>query len=44
MVVHDRDREKTKELAALGASVAPNPETLAEELMWCCRAFRATLR
>ena len=31
MVVHDRDREKTKELAALGATVAPNPETLAEE-------------
>jgi 3-hydroxyisobutyrate dehydrogenase len=32
MVVHDRDREKTKELAALGAAVAPNPETLAEEV------------
>src|ERR1700689_4621500 len=31
MVVHDRDREKRKELAALGATVAPNPETLAEE-------------
>ena len=31
MVVHDRDREKTRELAALGATVAPNPETLAEE-------------
>jgi len=31
MAVHDRDREKTKELAALGATVAPNPETLAEE-------------
>jgi 3-hydroxyisobutyrate dehydrogenase-like beta-hydroxyacid dehydrogenase len=31
MVVHDRDREKAKELAALGAKVAPNPETLAEE-------------
>lgn len=31
MVVHDRDREKTNELAALGATVAPNPETLAEE-------------
>ena len=31
MVVHDRDREKTKELAALGATVAPNPETMAEE-------------
>src|SRR3984885_5055544 len=32
MVVYDRDREKTKELAALGAAVAPNPETLAEEV------------
>jgi 3-hydroxyisobutyrate dehydrogenase len=31
MVVYDRDREKAKELAALGAAVAPNPETLAEE-------------
>jgi 3-hydroxyisobutyrate dehydrogenase len=31
MVVHDRDREKTKELALLGAAVAPDPETLAEE-------------
>src|SRR5580700_9301949 len=31
MVVHDSDREKTKELAALGATVAPNPETLAAE-------------
>jgi 3-hydroxyisobutyrate dehydrogenase-like beta-hydroxyacid dehydrogenase len=31
MVVHDRDREKTKELAALGATVAPDPKTLAEE-------------
>jgi 3-hydroxyisobutyrate dehydrogenase len=31
MVVHDRDREKTKELAILGAAVAPNPETLAEQ-------------
>ena len=32
MVVHDRDPEKTRELAALGATVAPNPETLAEEV------------
>src|ERR1700722_10724252 len=32
MVVHDRDREKTNELAALGAMLAPNPETLAEEV------------
>jgi 3-hydroxyisobutyrate dehydrogenase-like beta-hydroxyacid dehydrogenase len=31
MVVYDRDPEKTKELAALGATVAPNLETLAEE-------------
>ena len=33
MVVYDRDREKTTELAALGATVAPNPEALAEEVM-----------
>jgi 3-hydroxyisobutyrate dehydrogenase-like beta-hydroxyacid dehydrogenase len=32
MLVHDRDREKTKDLAALGAVVAPNPETLAENV------------
>ena len=32
MVVHDRDREKTNELTALGAMLAPNPETLAEEV------------
>jgi 3-hydroxyisobutyrate dehydrogenase-like beta-hydroxyacid dehydrogenase len=31
MVVHDRDFEKANELVALGAKVAPNPETLAEE-------------
>src|SRR6202451_1305392 len=31
LVVYDRDREKAKELAALGAVVAPDPETLAEE-------------
>jgi 3-hydroxyisobutyrate dehydrogenase-like beta-hydroxyacid dehydrogenase len=31
MVVHDRDREKAKELAVVGATVAPNLETLAEE-------------
>jgi 3-hydroxyisobutyrate dehydrogenase len=31
MVVHDHHRENTEELAALGATVAPNPETLAEE-------------
>ena len=31
MMIYDRDREKTKELAALGVRVAPNPETLAEE-------------
>jgi 3-hydroxyisobutyrate dehydrogenase-like beta-hydroxyacid dehydrogenase len=31
MVVHDREHEKAKELAALGATVAPNHETLAEE-------------
>src|SRR5271169_1893985 len=30
MVVHDRDRERTKDLAALGAVVAPDPGTLAE--------------
>lgn len=32
MVVHDRDREKTKDLAALGAVVAPNAEALAEDV------------
>ena len=32
MAVHDRDREKTEDLAALGAVVAPNPETLAENV------------
>jgi 3-hydroxyisobutyrate dehydrogenase-like beta-hydroxyacid dehydrogenase len=31
VVVFDRAREKAKEFAALGAAVAPNPETLAEE-------------
>jgi len=31
VVVYDRDGEKAKELAALGATVAPDPETLAEE-------------
>jgi 3-hydroxyisobutyrate dehydrogenase-like beta-hydroxyacid dehydrogenase len=30
LVVYDRERDKTKELAALGATVAPNPETLAK--------------
>jgi 3-hydroxyisobutyrate dehydrogenase-like beta-hydroxyacid dehydrogenase len=32
MVVHDHDREKAKDLVALGAAVAPNPEVLAEEV------------
>ena len=32
MVVHDRDREKTKDLAALGAVVAPSAEALAEDV------------
>jgi hypothetical protein len=32
MAVYDRDREKTKDLGALGAVVAPNPETLAKEV------------
>jgi 3-hydroxyisobutyrate dehydrogenase-like beta-hydroxyacid dehydrogenase len=32
IVVHDHDREKARELAALGAAVAPNPETLAENV------------
>jgi 3-hydroxyisobutyrate dehydrogenase len=31
MVVYDRDRERARELAALGATVAANLETLAEE-------------
>jgi 3-hydroxyisobutyrate dehydrogenase-like beta-hydroxyacid dehydrogenase len=32
MMVHDRDQEKTKDLAALGAVVAPNAEALAEDV------------
>lgn len=32
MVVYDRDREKAKALVALGATVAPSPETLAEDV------------
>lgn len=32
MMVHDRDREKTKDLAALGAIVARNGEALAEDV------------
>jgi 3-hydroxyisobutyrate dehydrogenase-like beta-hydroxyacid dehydrogenase len=32
MVVHDRDRDKTKDLAALGAVVAPNAEALAKDV------------
>src|ERR1700689_4266773 len=32
MVVHDRDREKAKDLAALGAVVAPSAEALAEDV------------
>ncbi len=32
MVIYDRDREKTKELATAGATVAANPETLAEDV------------
>jgi 3-hydroxyisobutyrate dehydrogenase-like beta-hydroxyacid dehydrogenase len=32
MVVHDRDRDKTKDLAALGAVVAPNADALAEDV------------
>jgi 3-hydroxyisobutyrate dehydrogenase-like beta-hydroxyacid dehydrogenase len=45
-VVHDSDREKAKELAALGATVAPNPETLAEEadVVLSCLPSDATVR
>jgi 3-hydroxyisobutyrate dehydrogenase len=32
MVVHDRDREKTRDLASLGAVVASNAEALAEDV------------
>ncbi|MGB6944821.1 MAG: NAD(P)-dependent oxidoreductase [Bryobacteraceae bacterium] len=32
MVVHDRDREKAKELAAFGAEVAPNAQALVEDV------------
>ena len=44
MVVHDRDREKAKELVALGATVAPNPETLAEDADVVLSCLPATLR
>jgi len=46
MVVHDSDREKAKELAALGATVAPNPETLAEEadVVLSCLPSDATVK
>jgi 3-hydroxyisobutyrate dehydrogenase len=45
LVVHDRDLEKTKELAALGATVAPNPETLAADVdvVLSCLPSDATL-
>jgi len=32
MVVYDRDREKTKGLAALGATIASSPEKLATDV------------
>jgi 3-hydroxyisobutyrate dehydrogenase len=46
MVVHDSDGEKAKELAALGATVAPNPETLAEEadVVLSCLPSDATVK
>jgi 3-hydroxyisobutyrate dehydrogenase len=46
MVVHDHDREKTKKLTALGATVAPNPETLAEEadVVLSCLASDAAVK
>jgi 3-hydroxyisobutyrate dehydrogenase len=46
MVVYDRDREKATELAVLGAVVAPNPETLAEEadVVLSCLPSDATVK
>ena len=38
VTIFNRDREKTKELAALGADVAPDPRTLATASMWFCLA------
>jgi 3-hydroxyisobutyrate dehydrogenase-like beta-hydroxyacid dehydrogenase len=46
MVIYDREREKTKELAAAGATVAPNPETLAEgvDVVLSCLPSDATVQ
>jgi 3-hydroxyisobutyrate dehydrogenase-like beta-hydroxyacid dehydrogenase len=45
MTVYNRDREKTKELGALGAYVAPDPRTLAGsvEVVLSCLADRAAV-
>ena len=45
MTVYNRDREKTKELVALGAYVAPDPRTLAGsvEVVLSCLADRAAV-
>jgi len=45
VTVYNRDREKTKELAALGADVAPDPRKLAErvDVVLSCLADRAAV-
>jgi 3-hydroxyisobutyrate dehydrogenase-like beta-hydroxyacid dehydrogenase len=45
MIVYNRDREKTKELAALGADVAPDPRELADrvDVVLSCLADRAAV-
>lgn len=43
--VYNRDREKTKDLAALGAGVAPDPQTLADrvDVVLSCLADKAAV-
>jgi 3-hydroxyisobutyrate dehydrogenase-like beta-hydroxyacid dehydrogenase len=45
ITVYNRDLEKTKELAALGAGVAPDPRTLADrvDVVLSCLADRAAV-
>jgi len=45
MTVYNRDREKTKDVAALGAGVAPDPGTLADrvDVVLSCLADRAAV-
>src|SRR5580658_8050540 len=45
MTVYNRDREKTRDLAALGAGVAPDPGTLADrvDIVLSCLADKAAV-